>query len=199
MINEITQELAKRPSNIDSVNNFYYGNSIDAQRRLKNITKYLSYYVTNPPKYILIGEAPGHKGCALSGIPFTSQYVISNSNFFKNKIYISGGAEKENTATIMWSLFDDIERYPLLWNAFPFHPHKKNSIKTNRKPNKRELQEGLLYINILKDIFPKAKLIAVGNVAFHSLDSLGLNIQKVRHPSFGGKKYFLEQMSHYLK
>lgn len=198
MINKITQELAKRPSNIDSVNNFYYGNSTDAQRRLKNITKYLSYYVTNPPKYILIGEAPGHKGCALSGIPFTSQYVISNSNFFKNKINIAGGAEKENTATVIWGILDSVQNPPLLWNAFPFHPYQSHNVNTNRKPIKPELLEGLEYINILKNIFPNAKLIAVGNVAYESLTSLGLNVQKIRHPSYGGKNEFTQSVRNML-
>lgn len=199
MIEQIVNKLASRPTNNISVNNFYRGNDKETQNRLNNIARYLAYYENNPPKFILIGEAPGHKGCAQSGIPLTSPYVINNVEFFRNNIQITSGDGKENTSTIIWELFGSLKKPPLLWNAFPFHPHNNNLHKSNRKPNKAELEEGLEYIKILQGIFPNSELVAVGKVAYESLSFLGLEVEKVRHPSFGGKKQFNEQMSELLK
>lgn len=199
-LNKILSKLSLRSkSKVDNkVNNFYINNSKN-NYMFDNLKKYLTYYMHNPPKYILIGEAPGYKGCAKSGIPFTSQYIISNVDFFKSNFQLLGGEDKERTSTIMWNFFKSVQVYPLLWNAFPFHPHNINSKKYNRKPNMVELKEGLEYINILKGIFPSSELIAVGNVANESLQSLGLKFNKVRHPSFGGAAQFKEQMSDLLK
>ena len=199
MIEQIVNKLASRPTNNISVNNFYRGNDKETQNRLNNIAKYLAFYETNPPKFILIGEAPGHKGCAQSGIPFTSPNIINSVSFFRDDIQITSGDSKENTSKIIWDYLITLKEYPLLWNAFPFHPHNNNFYKSNRKPNKTELVEGLAYIKILQDIFPNTKLVAIGNVAYDSLSSLGLEVEKVRHPSFGGKTQFIEQMSKLLK
>lgn len=143
----------------------------------------------------MIGEAPGYKGCAQSGIPFTSLDIISSLDFFKNKAQLLGGKEKERTATMIWNVIGPIAEPPMLWNAFPFHPHKNNSPKSNRKPNINEINEGLEYIKMLQKIFPNANLIAVGNVAYESLNKFGLTVYgKVRHPSFGGKAQFNEKI-----
>lgn len=199
MIEQIVNKLASRPTNNLSVNNFYRGNDKESQNRLNNIAKYLAFYENNPPKYILIGEAPGYKGCAKSGIPFTSLHIISSLDFLNKTTQLLGGKEKERTSTIVWDLIGQIAEPPMLWNAFPFHPHKNNSPKSNRKPNIKEIQEGLEYIKKLIKIFPNAKLIAVGNVAYESLIKFDLPVDsKVRHPSFGGKAAFNEQITKIL-
>lgn len=193
------KSLSKRPSN-SYVNNFY--NSVDStdKYKLNNLINYLQYYENNPPKIILIGEAPGYRGCAASGIPFTSQYTIKSSIFFtRNQMGVVSGEQKENTATVMWGIFDELAEYPLLWNAFPFHPHQKNNKNTNRKPNTDELEEGLYYIKFLMTHFPLSQPAAVGNVAHSSLTSLGLNTVKIRHPSYGGKNKFINDIKTLLK
>ena len=184
--------------NTKCVNNFYSGHTSASDTRLDNVKRYLKYYEEHPPKIILIGEAPGHRGCAQSGIPFTSPFVASENTFLKEKIKAIGAKSKENTATIVWGLFDSIEEYPMLWNAFPFHPHKETKKATNRKPNKEELLEGLGYIQLIQDAYPNARLVAVGNIAYDSLKNMGLDVAKVRHPSYGGKAQFEEQLKSLL-
>jgi uracil-DNA glycosylase len=47
---------------------------------LINISIYLNALCALPfSGHLLLGEAPGHKGCALTGIPFTSQRVLTSS------------------------------------------------------------------------------------------------------------------------
>lgn len=91
-LNKIISKLSLRSkSKLDNkVNNFYINNSKNTYR-LDNLKKYLTYYIHNPPKFIMIGEAPGYKGCAKSGISFTSQYIISNVDFLKRNFQLIGG------------------------------------------------------------------------------------------------------------
>lgn len=43
-------------------------------------------------------------------------------------------------------------------------------------------------------MYPKAKLVGVGDVAQKKLKSLGIKFSPVRHPSFGGKELFRKQV-----
>ena len=44
----------------------------DLQRT--NLVIYLNYYVENPPDCLFVGEAPGRRGCAITGIPFADEH-----------------------------------------------------------------------------------------------------------------------------
>ena len=199
MIDKIVKSLSLRPTN-NIVNNFYFKNEKETQSRLNNIAEYLEYYINNPPKYILVGEAPGYKGCAQSGIPFTSQYIISNTKFFKSNFQLIGGEEKERTSTVIWKCLETMKQYPLLWNAFPFHPHEENVPNTNRPLLPEEEEEGLQYIQLLQIMFPKSDFVAVGGVAEKSLIKLGISVyDKACHPAArNGIARFKEQMTKIL-
>ena len=98
---------------------------------------------------------------------------------------------KEATATIVWSAILALEPLPLLWNAFPFHPHRPNLPCTNRRPTVPELEQGGYYLLRLLDLFPGMTVAAVGNSAEFSLKRLGIACVKLRHPSYGGKQAFV--------
>jgi uracil-DNA glycosylase len=106
---------------------------------------------------------------------------------------------KEQSATAMWSVLEELEVLPLLWNAFPFHPYKKDNKDSNRKPNSKELEIGKSYLFELIELFDIKRVIAVGNVADHILNKMEIAHTKVRHPSYGGKKDFKEQLRYNLK
>src|SRR3972149_2026648 len=56
------------------------------QIRKANLRYYLDSYKKFPP-ILLIGEAPGHKGCRFSGIPFTSEGQLCASELpFSGKL-----------------------------------------------------------------------------------------------------------------
>lgn len=80
----------------------------------------------------------------------------------------------------------------LSWNAFPFHPHKKDDEESNRAPLKKELLIGEKPLLQMIEMFEIEKVIAMGNKAEESLNRIGIDCYKVRHPAQGGKNEFVE-------
>jgi len=194
MLDHLLKILSERKSS-EIVFNQYQDKDIRNNLRL-----YFGYLMRNNHDILLIGEAPGYRGCRLTGIPFTSGAVVKNH---PHKIFKEIGNEiklhqvvSENTATILWDFLGHNRRVPILWNAFPFHPHKQDMLESNRKPDVQELEEGKEYLKIVYDIFKPKKLCAVGRVGESTLRELFPNkeIIYVRHPSRGGKQDFINGM-----
>ncbi len=114
------------------------------------------------PQYLLLGEAPGYKGCRLSGIGFTSEKVLFQNPFFENEriefINEADQLESEISATIVWSVISKLSSKPLIWNIFPFHPHTATNLQSNRTPTNMELEEGKKILRDLLQIFEIQKL-----------------------------------------
>lgn len=153
----------------------------------------------------MVGEAPGYKGCGLTGIPFTSGDVITGSQYvifkkIRKKIKLTR-VISEATATIFWNLVGGTAVNPILWNAFPFHPHKRGAKNSNRRPSKEEINEGKKYLLMVYDIFCPKKLCAVGRVAEAVLKELfpSEEVCYIRHPARGGKRAFTAAVKHILE
>jgi uracil-DNA glycosylase len=194
MLDNLLESLSERESS-EIVFNQYQDEEIR-----NNLKLYLDYLIRNKHDLLLIGEAPGYKGCRLTGIPFTSGVVIKNT---KHKIFKEIGSEiklhqvvSENTATILWDFMGNDRPVPILWNAFPFHPHKRGIPESNRKPDVQELAEGKKYLKIVYDIFKPKKLCSLGQVGEIALRELFPTEKTIyiRHPSHGGKKNFINGM-----
>lgn len=99
---------------------------------------------------------------------------------------------KEATATIIWDTLVQYDMMVLSWNAFPFHPHKKDNGESNRTPLKKELLIGEKPLLQMIEMFNIEKVVAMGNKAEESLKKLGIGCEKVRHPAQGGKNEFVE-------
>ena len=151
-------------------------------------------------KYLLIGEAPGYRGCHFSGIPFTCEKQLcdgivprlpGHSRFTTRDLPWS-----EGSATVIWSTLYElgIAEQTVLWNAFAFHPHVIGNPLSNRTPTPRELVANADILAMVVQGFPNAKRIAVGKAALRTLSSLGLDAREVRHPSMGGSRQFKDQM-----
>lgn len=162
------------------------------QLRRSNLDRYLSAMVQCGPTLLLVGEAPGYRGCRMTGIPFTSTHTLAHEAVpgFEDRV-VAVEAMKEATATMVWSALRSLQPLPLLWNAFPFHPHRPNQPQTNRRPTVRELVQGGAYLLCLLDLFSGVQVVAVGNSAESSLRRLGIPCAKLRHPSHGGKQAFV--------
>jgi uracil-DNA glycosylase len=147
--------------------------------------------------HLLVGEAPGHRGCALTGIPFTSQRVLSSSKHaFVSDLRESlrvGGDVTEATATIVWDHLETCHTVPALWNVFPFHPHKAEKPRSNRAPTDTEVDSGRQFLALILDILCPNTIIAVGSTAKRAFARLfpEIEVLKVRHPSNGGKAEYL--------
>ena len=100
----------------------------------------------------------------------------------------------ERTAAVIWNLIKRLPRAPMLWNAFPFHPHEREAHFTNRAHTARERRETAWSIEALVERFNGPKLIAIGNDASKALSDLGFTHENARHPSYGGQREFIETM-----
>ena len=170
-IDEFIEKLTEYKSS-NTVFNMYRGNSVAAKKCRENLKKYLEKH--KDTQILLVGEAPGYKGCAKTGVPFTS-----DSGEISSKV-LQGAIDKYNPRA-------DV----LFWNAFPFHPHKKDNLDSNRKPNKAELEIGRMFLIDFLKVFPGIKCVAsVGNVAKELVKKFDFEYQPdhICHPSYGHKK-----------
>jgi hypothetical protein len=156
------------------------------------------------PALLLVGEAPGYRGCRLTGIPFTSEAIVLDpqirpfgrqAGYQKTtemaKTTKEGNVTKEASATMVWSAVAGIWPPPLMWNAFPFHPHRPGQPMSNRRPLKSELLLGAEFLSDLLAIFPSTTVAAVGRSAAAALAHAGQTGYPIlRHPSHGGKVAF---------
>jgi len=195
-IEKIVDKLASYEVNENTFNQYKYGQPLGELTR-RNVSLYLKKMKKLKCNTVLVGEAAGYKGCRLSGIPFTSEYILIkgeyNGFFGVDKGFSVTDSEKlnrEHSASIVWQTFTDFGIYPLMWNAYPFHPYKKNDHMSNRTPTNKELEIGREFLEELLKIFSMKCVIAVGNKAKMSLDSMGVSSSKIRHPANGGKVAF---------
>ncbi|MCP5099039.1 MAG: uracil-DNA glycosylase [Chloroflexi bacterium] len=180
------------------VNPYAHQNEQSQQRR-HNLLLYLAEMQQRQPKLILIGEAPGYRGCRLTGIPFVSASILKNGINDLDLFGTSRGYYSENewpqyqheaSSTIMWEVLQGLAITPLLWNVFPFHPHAQGNFQSNRAPTVKELAIGQEYFVALRGMFVKTAVIAIGNKADTALNRWQIPHDKVRHPSYGGKAEF---------
>ncbi|GAA4848888.1 uracil-DNA glycosylase [Algivirga pacifica] len=193
-IDELSQQVVS-----EEATNLYAGNSKESKIRRANLEKYLTHMYTLQPEVLLLGEAPGYKGCKLTGIPFTSEEIVATNPFFQSQEYdfvnAKDALEKEKSANIVWKELDKYNQKPLIWNIFQFHPHTKDNLLTNRAPKKAELELGKTYLVKLLEIFKVKKILAIGRQAESQLKDLPYESIYVRHPSYGGKPYFVKGLA----
>jgi hypothetical protein len=140
----------------------------------------------------------------LTGVPFT------NSGIILDPVGRFGlfGAERgyrvpvearpvaaEPTSTVMWNVLTELELLPLLWSAYPLHPHRPGQPLSNRLPTTAEVASGVRFWNRLREIFEIETIVAVGGVAYTSITGTGETVARVRHPSHGGKAEFSAGLS----
>ena len=190
-------------SEVPSTENFT--NPYTQQARRDNLYTYLSYAKRHNVRVFLIGEAPGYRGCRLTGIPFTSPRTIqkSNAHFFhthRNDLIVDSNIS-EASALAVWEVLEAHTTPVLLWNVFPFHPHEKGNTQTNRKPTQREIDIGVSFLELLFEMFNPDIIVAVGRVSEQLLAEKFSHKKHVyvRHPSYGGKTLFREKMIEILK
>ncbi len=203
-INSIIQTLQSK-TDFPNVTNQYSDACEYCSITRNNLNLYLQYMQKIKPKYILVGEAPGYNGCRLTGVPFTSEYIIHNGtpgfDIFSGKYMTreTDKKQKEPSATIVWDVLGKCGILPLIWNAFPFHPHEPGDINSNRKTDKNEQEFGLGILRDIISLFKTETVIAVGNVSYKLMSDNSIDCLKVRHPANGGKREFEKGLLDILK
>jgi hypothetical protein len=165
------------------------------QIRSKNLTKLLEAATREKVETIWFGRDLGYLGGRRTGVAFTDEVHLNAHSRMYGDLELEkatkGSVVSERTANMVWDVIDTINRPIFLWNIFPLHPHENEKPFTNRchRPEERRATAHIIG-NLISIIRPKT-LVAIGNDAAIGLTELGLYPEKVRHPSYGGKKDFI--------
>ncbi len=208
MFEAFIDRLARTPAPPDAFNPFAYDDKANVESntiRRANLKTYLERMATLKPTVMLVAEAPGYRGMRLTGVPFSSRYLIiegvpgvevyGEKYGYRVPPDAVDGAYKEQTATIVWQTLPTLRTIPVNWNSYPFHPHKPGEPLTNRAPRKPEVELGRDFLLEMLSLFSVNTVIAVGNVAHKALHDIGMDANKVRHPAQGGKNDFVAQIT----
>ena len=176
-------------------------------------------------KVFVVAEAVGYQGGRFTGIAITCERMLLDKHktirakdittiqlertSSPTSSLLKGTQQKdgfnEPTDTVVWSAIVEkgIDPYDtLLWNIFPFHPHKDGNPLTNRTPTDREQQVGWEYTKrLLGGVDPL--VLAVGQKSADTMGKFGLSAIGLRHPANGGanlyRQGFAEAVDTYLK
>ncbi len=167
-----------------------------------NLRLYLEQMVYMKGRHVLlVGEAPGYRGCRITGIPFTSGRVFERIshpllNTLENQLEFSE-ILAEPTATIVWEYLARKGSTPVFWNAFPFHPHAPGNTASNRSPTAAEVEIGAHYLRVVGAIFEPEIIAGIGRKGQQCASMVfpGKDIIYIAHPSHGGKRAFIAGMN----
>ena len=145
-----------------------------------------------------IGRDLGHKGGRRTGLALTDDLHLED-HAARWEVSVEKPTKSivaECTAAVVWNVLNRIDVPVFLWNVFPLHPHKPCDQFTNRAHNPREGRAGEELLCELVRLLDPRRLIAVGNDAASAAGRLrgDREVLRVRHPSYGGRKKFLEQI-----
>lgn len=173
-----------------------------AAKRRENLRRYLK--ALRDARWLLVGLAPGWRGARFTGIPFTDEHRLC----FPGSCYDRTGKHerpmREATAGVVMDLLG-ARTDVACWNVCPWHPHEAGNPLSNADPDAEMLGYGLEVMeSLIARLFPRAQLIAVGQVAAHALRELKINgqpanlVAEVRHPAYGGAEEFRAQAAKLL-
>lgn len=163
-------------------------------------------------RLMLVAEAPGYQGARFSGIAMTCERTLlgqksgvpaeavlgdvpatrtSHPGTGRNRPEQAHGF-CEPTASIVWRelVALGLADRAVLWNVFPFHPHRADAPLTNRTPSRAEVAAHLDIIADLHAAFAPARVICIGNTARDHLQPLYPDLPALRHPANGGASKF---------
>lgn len=172
-----------------------FENADAAQLRQQNLYNYLSSF-PRIPTVLVIGEAPGWRGCRFSGVPFTSEAQLASSILPFSGVRTSLFAEplREISASCFWKELQKFHPNFLAWNCMPFHPHQPDQPISNRSLS---LQEMRVYqpilVHLIRLLEPEC-ILAVGQKAALSLGDLSIPHIPIRHPAHGGYRQFRQEI-----
>lgn len=149
---------------------------------------------------IWIGRDLGHRGGRRTGLALTDDFSFRAHLRRWNSVaepFTTGAPVREQTATVIWELLEDVSENVFLWNVFPLHPHPPENEFGNRKHTASERNDGLGLLDLLVDHFKPSRIIAIGNDAADAATLIAgqAEIFPVRHPSYGGQQDFRRQVN----
>ena len=183
---------------------FLYGRDDKGRLREHNLRRYLTLMEAIRPTVLLVGEAPGHRGNAITGVPFMSMRQLTAAPGL-----ISGDPDGdgfltpadppfgwEASSAVVWGTLATWRGpLPMSWAIYPHHPHEPGRPGTNRTPRAAEIAAGTPLVLALAEAFGITTMVAVGRKAQHALARGGVTATAVRHPAQGGARAFAAQLT----
>lgn len=149
-----------------------------------------------PVPLLVVVEAPGWRGCRFSGIPITSEALLMQPGFpWAGTPTRRDGPLGEQSATIFHRAMAGFHHAVLVWNTFPFHPHRPGEPCSNRTPSRKEQHLGLPFLERVLAWSRPTQCAAVGRIAERALSDLGVAHTPIRHPAQGGAADFSRGMA----
>lgn len=159
--------------------------------RRSNLLAYLGSFDRVPP-VLIVGEAPGPRGCRFSGVPFTNEaQLLSGTHPFSGRQ--SSNRPAPYGAYSSNALWDALGRYYprfLLWNSVPFHPHRPGEALSIRTPRGTEVREWSGLLGEMVGLLQPELIVALGRKAQEAMRQVGVGCIYLRHPSMGGLRAF---------
>jgi len=186
--------------------------------RRENMAAYIEARARSA-RFLLLGEAPSHRGCRFTGIAFCSETellqkpeMVARRPLAVTSREAPRKPQRERSAAVIWG---EIERAGaafdvVLWNAFPWHPYRAPPEEgeaivgpcgptSNRKPRLSEVADGRAALAAFLRCFSHAlEIFAVGKVAEEALARWPefACAGYMRHPARGGEARFREAFRH---
>ena len=166
--------------------------------RRGNLRGYLGAVEELGTNTIWMGRDLGYRGGRRTGLALTDEARLS----MFTRCYpgsspskaTKGPAVAERTAAEIWAVLSRLERPPLLWNVFPFHPHEPDDPMTNRRFAARELAQVTELNQALITWLGIKRIVCIGQDATAYATAFGVEVDCVRHPSYGGVTDFRNGM-----
>lgn len=162
--------------------------------RRSNLRGYLAAIETLGTDTIWMGRDLGYRGGRRTGLALTDERHLTEVSCSYPGTSPSratrGPAVAERTAAEIWVMLSQLECPPLLWNVFPFHPHKVNEPFSNRRFNARELAAVNDLNHALINWLGIRRIISIGRDAATYASGFDVEVECIRHPSYGGVRDF---------
>ena len=147
-----------------------------------------------------IGRDLGYRGGRRTGLAFTDDFHFNThvARWGLNAVRPTRGDKVgERSATYLWQALNLTQHRVFLWNLFPLHPHQESKPFTNRAHNAQERKVGTQLVAELIDMIQPRYLVPIGRDATKALENIAGTrcVLPVRHPSYGGQRIFLEQIT----
>ena len=169
-----------------------------AALRRQNLESYLTASILLDIDTLWMGRDLGYRGGRRTGLPLTDEgHLLEFESRYPGSRPSKATATAvvaERTATEIWSKIRTVRKPPFLWNVFPFHPHERESPMSNRRFRSRELAAVHALNLALVEMLGIVRVLAIGRDAQHYAKRLGLHVEPIRHPSYGGVAEFRASM-----
>lgn len=169
-------------------------------------------------RFILVAEALGYQGGHFTGIAMTSERILLGHHRQKNGLgpqhvfsqlqpertsleSLKPTGMNEPTATIVWDtvISQGLDPFTVVhWNALAWHPYDpERGLLSNRTPGIAEFRSGEPVLGTFLELFPSAKVLAVGRKSELTLARMGVSAIALPHPAYGGAPKFRARMSEF--